>query len=377
MVSSGLQAYDTTTGAITGRTLTPGAGINITNGSGVAGNPTAAAQASTVSGASNIGITYAAGTFTVCSASGAALSATNPGYITLQSKGSPGLLTTISVTANQTFVDDAGASTIVGNSFQTASVLWADDMPVYLYAVSNDAENAIAFAISRIPHRTTAPAAATFAKVGSAVATTQGSFFALGNPTITDYDANPCLLIGAFRMTKTTAAHDWTVTALNNSDGIGKFHEGTVFTYPWETSGCDTLANGNDSYFLDNGGTAPTHANGGFVYKLSKYGTVDIVFGTTILASGLGAVGACISLPYHSFSAENHGSCVIGTLLNQSIDAGSQLQHYFVNVAERGDTTHSYISFFLTHATTTSLLNTDLVLNNIVRMSCNYFAVTT
>lgn len=43
MVSSGIQAYDTTTGAITGRTITGTAGqITVTNGSGTGGNPTLA-----------------------------------------------------------------------------------------------------------------------------------------------------------------------------------------------------------------------------------------------------------------------------------------------------------------------------------------------
>ena len=65
----------------------------------------------------NLGITYSGSTFSVTSANGSALSAGNPGTVIINSGATAGLVSAISVTANQTFIDDTGASTIVGNTF--------------------------------------------------------------------------------------------------------------------------------------------------------------------------------------------------------------------------------------------------------------------
>ena len=243
-------------------------------------------------GVVNLGITYSGGTFTVRGAN-ASLSATNVAYVTLQSK-TAGNVVTIPVTANQTFIDDAGASTIVGNLFGlTTGVAATNDVPFFLYAVLNDAENAISFMISRYPNSPVSPASGSIGKTGSAVASTQGSFFALSNPTVTDYDSNPCLSIGSFRMTM-SASDDWTVSALSASDGVGRFNEGTLFRL---NAGQWGAASGK--YFLDNGGTAPTFSTNGTLYFPGRdnYLQLTTVF-SNCTGAGTGAVELLLALPF-------------------------------------------------------------------------------
>lgn len=251
-------------------------------------------------GVQNLGFSYASGTgtFTVHAADGSALSATNPAYVTLQSKSSPSELVKIAVTANQSFVDDAGTSTIIGNLFGlTTGIAYTQDLPFWIYAVSNDAEDEISFMISRYPGAVLSPVSGSIGKTGSAVAATQGSFFALNDPTVADYDENPCVNIGAFRM-RMSASDDWTVQTLSNRDGIGRYHLGTQFVMDTGQFGAAT-----GKYFSDNGGTAPaftTNAYNFYVQDLSGFFNIFCLFGSASTA-GVGAVRLALVMPYSCF----------------------------------------------------------------------------
>jgi len=244
-------------------------------------------------GVVNLGVTYSAGTFTVTSADGTPLSVTNIGYVTLQSK-TAGLVVTIPVTADQSFIDDAGASTIIGNLFGLVTgIAYAEHIPFFIYAVLNDAETAVSFMISRYAGTTVSPVAAKIGKTGSAVASTQGSFFALDNPTVADYESNPCLMIGSIRMTM-SAADDWTVSTLATHDGIGQFNDHTNFSV-----GTGHFGAAAGKYFKDNGGTAPTFTAQEIGYRIAKDGKVQgVVAMTTCNSSGVGAVNLQIALPF-------------------------------------------------------------------------------
>lgn len=248
----------------------------------------------TAIGVSNIGMSYSAGTFTVCSADGTALSASNPGYVTLQSK-TAGLLKIVTVTANQTFTDGSAGQIDNMRWGVSTGVNWANDMPFYLYAILNDAENAVAFAISRIPNRVTSPVAAGIGKAGAVVNTGQGDMFSLANITVADYESNPCLCIGSFRMQFAGATDSYTVQALNSGDGIGNFNEQTQFTYPASQNG-----NATGSYFLANGGTAPIWADQASAYYIDRFGRISWIFssdGINVTTDGVGAVALRAAMP--------------------------------------------------------------------------------
>lgn len=214
----------------------------------------------------NLGITYSGGTFTITGADGTSLSSSNPAYVRLQSKANPGQSINHTITADQNFIDDAGSSEIIGNLFgATTGVAWGEDCPFYIYAVVNDDAATIQFMISRVPNRTTAPATGEIGAPDDAVADNQYSFFSLDNIDETAYDGNPCLMIGSFRMQMSTS-DDWTVQTLSNSDGIGKFHESTIFTMPAGQMGA-----ASGKYFRDNGGTAWAITTTNYQYNIDPF----------------------------------------------------------------------------------------------------------
>lgn len=278
-------------------TLTAGNNITIINGSG---STTIASGASNVVGVTNIGVSYAAGIFSITSSNGSALSAGNPGYVTIPSLLNPGQLVTISITANQTFQDNAsGGSFLAGNSFGVTSTgTYNQDMPFFIYAVLNLTETAINFAFSRIPHLRFTPNATTMGKQGSAVASTQSSMFLFGNPTVANFSSASTYSIGAFRMQSTAAVADWTVQALNQHDGIGNWEDDQTFIIPTGSFGAST-----GSFFANNGGTAPIWTNQVNAYKITKFGIMHAWCNMITLSNTpAGAVTAQMAIPFISLS---------------------------------------------------------------------------
>jgi hypothetical protein len=247
-------------------------------------------------GVGNISIGYSGGTFTVAGYDGTALSATNPGIVWLQDKTTPGHLRRYLVTANQTFTD--GSSGQIDNMRWgvTTGVNWALDAPFYLYAVTNDALDTIAFAISRVPHLTSSPAAAKIGKQGAVVNVSQSDMYLLPNVTVADYEQNPCTCLGAFRMQFAGATDSWTVQTLNATDGIGQFHEETWFIAPLGQMGATT-----STYFITQAGTQPVFDSGqsSVSYRISKTGTMDwsmLLISCTTPGAGAAALTAALPL---------------------------------------------------------------------------------
>lgn len=313
----------------------------------------------------NLGITYNAGTgvFQVCSASGAALSTSNAGYVRIQSTATAGAVKRYKVTANQQFIDDTGASDIAGNSFQTAAATWAYAMPYYLYAVSNTAETAATFAICRLPCLKKVPAVGKCARTGSAVADTQYSMFFLGTPTVADYAGSNCMCIGSFCMTKTTAAHDWTVSALAFYDGIGQFKDACWWQMPKVNNGCGNTVAGVNSIFLDNTGTAAEIANP-LLYKINLNNTLDIIISSAVTKTGVGAVTALATMPLEILGAGG-GIISNGTLIYKAI-AGNLQTAYVPQLAA------NYMGFAYCEGSTTLLTNDTLNVNDLLESSFNF-----
>lgn len=284
--------------------------ISGTNGISVAyGSPgiTVSGQASQAVACYNIAFSYngGTGTFTVHSADGTAFSASNPGYVTFQDKNNISNCITVAVTANQDFIDDVGASEIINNLFGlTTGIAAASAIPFFLYAVVNDAYTAVSFMISRFPAANTSPVNTNIGTPASAIADNQGSFFALESITVTDYDSNPCVPVGCFRMTM-SASDDWTVTTLNTNDGVGKFHVGRQFSGNRGQFGAAT-----SKFFKNNGGTAPDDADGVLVYYVNFWDRTCQFYLAfpSFDTAGVGAVNLQLALPMQRFDGANFGT---------------------------------------------------------------------
>lgn len=256
-------------------------------------------------GVGNISIGYSGGTFTVAGYDGTALSATNPGVVWLQDKTTPGHLRRYLVTANQSFTDGSAGQIDNMRWGVTTGVNWALDAPFYLYAVTNDALDTIAFAISRVPHLTSSPAAAKIGKQGAVVNVSQSDMYLLPNVTVADYEQNPCICLGAFRMQFAGATDSWTVQTLNATDGIGQFHEETWFVAPLGQMGATT-----STYFITQAGTQPVFDSGqsSVSYKVSKTGRMDhsmlLINCTT---PGTGGAALTLALPYNTTFTGSQG----------------------------------------------------------------------
>lgn len=252
---------------------------------------------------SNLGMKYNAGTgtFTILASDGTDLSATNPAYVRIQSRANPGLTVLHSITANQDFIDDAGASEIIGALFGfTTGVAITVDVPFFVYAVVKDDDTTVKFMISRIPCFTTSPSSAEIGSPGSAAAaSTNYGMFSLDAITATDYDSNPCLCIGSFRM-QMSAADDWTVQTLAITDGFGMYQLETKFEVPKGQFGANS-----GTWSIDNGGTAPVFSDYTTNYYrfFSKRGnTIRQSFemtSTVTSTAGAGAVTAKITTPFY------------------------------------------------------------------------------
>lgn len=287
-------------------TLTQGQNTLITNG---AGSITIASNVTT--GISNIAISLAAGVFSITAANGSSLSASNPGYVVLPSIVSPGRLISLTVTANQTFQDsNSGGSFLAGNTFGvsvTGAIAYNQDLPFYLYAAMNLAENAVNFSFSRVPHRRAMPGSGHIAKQGSAVAALQGDMFMFGNPTVANFFGASCLPIGSFRMQSTTSLADWTVQTLNIHDGIGNMQDDNTFNMVLGSFGA-----ASGSFFTSNGGTAPIFSTNVLAYKPNRYGTFQLYSNlATLTNSPAGAVQAQMISPYNSTNLFLGGNATI------------------------------------------------------------------
>jgi hypothetical protein len=241
----------------------------------------------------NIGINLTLGTFTVQGGDGNSLTATNPGYINLQSKLTPGKQIKVKVTANQSFT----AASIAGQRFGlTAGISTTVDMPFYLYAVVDDTETTISFMVSRINHAFVAPATTKIGRTGAVTNLGQGDFFAFGAINVGDYDGNPCLCIGSFRTQFDGGTNSWTVQTLTAQDGIGNFQEGVFFLFPRGQFGAAA-----GKVYADNGGTAPDDPTGNYGYSLTNKGQcfLELAF-PNITVAGVGAVPLKLAVPFVS-----------------------------------------------------------------------------
>lgn len=331
------------------------ANIVSTDGTVVIANGANTIDLSTAGGISgigyfNIGMTVDTGasTITMHSASGAAFSATNKGIVQFASKLVPGTFVVVEITAN---VAIAWAN-MNGNTMGTMpATAWANNLPLYVYAVLDSTEKLCTFGLARMPHHTASGAAANIGTPAFATADHDLSLFLFQNVTIADYANNPVVVLGSVKATK-SAVDAWTFLAIKGGDtGIGGFQLGTSFTFP-------QLQNGAvHTYLYSPGATVPHFSTGGYRYTVYPHGMLTLDMAVNILtAAGIGAQTLYIMVP------------LIGTLI-RAAGTFSVGDASISNVALRGTYKGLYIDGMLPNG----YFGIEFVKNEVLRLqSQNY-----
>ncbi len=266
---------------------------------------------------SNLSVTVVAGLVSVTGAGGVALTANNPGMISVPSALVPGEFVTLRLEADAVFRDSthAVASDIIGQEFGVdTGVVWGEQRPFFVYAVNEDDTDAnLRLALSPNPAALAAPAAAgiAFHLTPAGTPADENFFFLTAVDPSVSHAGAPCQRIGAISMTM-DAADDWAAQAPTSEsrDGILPTpFEGVIWDMQIGQMGA--VATG---FFKDNGGTAPTFTNNDMTYRIGLDGVCETWMraegdGGT---AGAGAVDMQIAQPY-SGAAEVSTARVIGS----------------------------------------------------------------
>jgi len=229
----------------------------------------------------NLAIDLTANVLSVVDGEGGALSATNLGWAVIPS-ATAGLNTVVTIDEPKTVEDDGHGTTTLNMGLlgTTASVAWANPMPLYkyLYEDPNNPGEGLVF-LCRIPNLATTPANANNIGIKGDDPTTsdQGNIFILESGlTKADHVSLPCICIGAVHVTRgADATDDWTFEALLDSDGIGGDRLvktcATIYEFPVSQNGNDT-----GKHFDVSGGVAGTLAFGSYEaqYTISMDGQI-------------------------------------------------------------------------------------------------------
>lgn len=291
-------------------TITPGAGsIDLAvAGDGLTNDTNAL-------GTHNLGLFFSAGTATIKGADNNDLSATNPGYVTLRSNVTEGLLITYTMTGNFTFDDAAGTSVFAGSLFgMTASDTTTGDAwtPFYIHAGADNADANLSFFCSRYPGRTTVQqTGATLSDAAAGNADTYRDTLSLAvlGGNLTDYTSSNATSIGSFAAL-IDGSDDWTIVSLSNYSGIGRYMAARNMILDRGIMGQAAT-----SYFLDNSGTAPTTASEQYQYRIDDdQFTLSILADITFSGSPASEVDAIFSLPVSGPNPEFLAT-LVGTLI--------------------------------------------------------------
>lgn len=237
---------------------------------------------------SNLGMTInvPSSTITIHSGNGDPLSATNFARLVFPSRNSPGTVVSCILTSNVTM----DFSDMDGNTMGTvAATAWTDLMPLYLYAVLNNTEDACTFGWARVPHHARTPVAADIGNPSTSTADAYTSFFLFEDVTIADYEEEPVVAVGGAKASK-NASDEWTFDSINfGEDGVNFFNENVSFDMPLGQNG----AIAGFHYWSANGNIPQAVTN--VAYNVMKDGLMTLDTGSFNLdVAGSGTSGSDI-----------------------------------------------------------------------------------
>lgn len=294
----------------------------------------------------NARLTLTAGRLKLVGNNGSDPSVTNPVYFITPSNTAGGWTQSVFTSTTNCTIDDATTADSYfngggGAAFgTTAGVAWSNTMPFGIFLVT-DGTTPVLFLGRRAQQITTLAARVAY-KDNPGISTNE-SFFGWTATNVSATHANRrAYLVGSVRMTK-NASDDWTFAALDTGDGFGvqNYNFGVRdFDMPTGQMGASA-----GSYFLPNGGTAPTYT-GSNLYKYAQTldGRYKLKFSFTNAAGGTAGAGASaliLSTPMEldfnevgNFEGYNNGAAfwVLGQCYNSSFGMSFTYQATLTNI---------------------------------------------
>lgn len=258
----------------------------------------------------NLSFTKAAGVITIASASGAALSATNPAWVSVPSAVTGGIHVVLPITANITFNDDDhAASHLAGWTFGvTTGVAWNTELPIFIYVLNKDDTAAgLVFGISRNPTATLFVTNDIGDKDAVPLTLRQGNIFVAASIVEVDYNNVPAQIVGATFMTKVAAADDWTLSTTSAREGFGELtiNYATSISYTMPTGQNGAMA--AKHFNTVDGSTDLAFDNNNYIYNLNRDGYINAYYNfNTNAVNGADATALRISVPLYGFSTSTN-----------------------------------------------------------------------
>jgi hypothetical protein len=221
----------------------------------------------------NLGMSLSGGVLTLHSGSGAPLSATNYATVYLPSRSNVGREIRYVLTSNFTLNE----SDLTNNRFNTQSgVAWNEDIAFFVYITGNTTDSGASVIMGVSPNKIQTPVAANIGVPAAANANGTDRMF-LWSGTAVTHASCPLVCIGSFRARK-NASNQWTIQALDNQDGVGRFQTGRTFNMALGQFFAGT-------YFTSGG--FPTFTTQSMNYKITKNGFCRLSF--SLVGDGGGA----------------------------------------------------------------------------------------
>lgn len=254
-------------------------------------------------GALNIRFSLNGGVLTITQNSGSAFgSGDNQGFVTIANSSTN--LTSWPISSSITSFATTNCSSMkFGVNVFGTDRNWANSMPFFVYAIAGTSN--LGWAVSRSPCFEKTPSATSLGVTGAIINVDQNDMFLFdlgGAGSKTGFAQVPCICLGAFRMTY-AAGGNWTISSWDNAvDGIGHFHDTSVFNFPPGVNNGGNNA-GDFTWFLPGaaGSEGPAYSLGSsaYWYRINRTGQVSFEFaGNGQTQSGIGTAQAALTFPY-------------------------------------------------------------------------------
>lgn len=262
--------------------------------------------------ASNCKLDISGTTLSIVGTNDAALSVSNPCLVGMPNGAEPLVFSApVSVT-------DGAAGDMAGNTFGlTAGVIHAEALPFFVHACDGNLKDYFGISRNNIRVRTST-AAASLAQKGDTDADDAYDMFIMESGlTLADEVDRTCVTIGSFRASM-SAGNEWTVTAFDELDGLGRFQVGRQFLPALGQYGNQS----GKFHNVADGATSLVFANQNAFYSLDESGYYDYYLRVTNATNGADGTAVRFYLPMPAAGSANRSHMNDARYYSSSAGAG-------------------------------------------------------